>query len=347
MSYQSDVQEQPQVLHALIKTYQQQSVWSALTSLGEPRTPIILTGMGASYNALYPTWFYLNQQGRSAFHIDTSTLIHYLHALLDTPCVIIAVSQSGESIEIQRLVEQVEVRRRQEQAPCLISVTNSSSNTLAEQSDLSLVTQAGSEVGIATKTYTSSLLLLNLLAKALVGKLQAEDFERGRAIATLLQTYLAESATAIHTGFEALRTSSYVAIMGRGPALATAKNSALIFKEGVRIPAEGYSSGQFRHGPREMITPQIGAIVLTSPDHTLELNQRLASDILAYGGQLICIGQPGATGGVDIPLPIFEDPYLYPILEILPLQLLAEKLAVSKNITLGEFRWSGKVVKQE
>lgn len=347
MSYQSDLQEQPQVLRALIKTYQQHSVWSELALLDKPGTPMILTGMGASYNALYPTWFYLNQHGRLAFHIDTSTLIHYLPTLLDAPCVILAVSQSGESIEIQRLVEQVEVRRFQGYEPSLISVTNGSQNTLADQSDLSLVTQAGSEVGIATKTYTSSLLLLNFLAKALVGKLQAEDFERGSAIATTLQTYLTESATFIHEGFEALRASSYVAIIGRGPALATAKNSALIFKEGVRIPAEGYSSGQFRHGPREMITPQIGAIVLTSPDHTLELNQRLAADILAYGGQLVCIGQPAATGGVNIPLPIVEDPYLYPILEILPLQLLAAKLAVSKNITPGEFRWSGKVVEQE
>lgn len=343
MSYRSDVLEQPQVLRALIQTYRQDQVWSLLAA--HPQSPIILTGMGASYNALYPAWFYLNQQGKIALHLETSALIHYLPTLLDSPCLIVAVSQSGESIEIQRLVEQIELRRRHNRkSPVLISVTNSAQNTLAAQSDISLPTDAGPEVGIATKTYTSSLLLLNFIAKALVGNLHAQDFEMGEAIAAPMQAFLEENA--ITSAFDALESSTYVAIIGRGPALATAKNGALILKEGVRLPAEGYSGGQFRHGPREMISPNIGLIVLTSPGPTLDLNQRLASDILDYEGTLVCIGQP-ATEGINIPLATIEDTSLHPILEILPIQLLAAQLAESKKITPGEFRWSGKVVHQE
>ena len=347
MSYESNVWEQPQVLKTLIHTYQQHQVWSLLAV--HRRLPIILTGMGASYNALYPVWFYLNQQGRVAQHIETSALIHYMPALLDSPCLIIAVSQSGESIEIQKLVEQIELRRHHSgKPPLLISITNAAQNTLADHSDISLPTDAGPEVGIATKTYTSSLLILNFVGKALVGSLRDHDFERGNAIATLIQTYLNESDADIAKAFAALQTTNYIAMIGRGPALATARNGALIFKEGVRLPAEGYSGGQFRHGPREMIGPNIGLVVFTSPDQTLELNQRLATDILSYGGRLICMGQSsGSKSNIDLSLPTSEGQDLYPILEILPIQLLAARLARHRNFTPGEFRWSGKVVDQE
>lgn len=345
MSYRSDVLEQPQVLHALIQTYRQDQVWSLLATYSQKL--VILTGMGASYNALYSAWFYLNQQGKTALHIETSALIHYLPSLLDTPCIIVAVSQSGESIEIQRLVEQVETRRRPNlKSPILISVTNSAQNTLADHSDVALPTHAGPEVGVATKTYTSSLLLLNFVAKALAGQICSQDFENGDAIASTSQGILEQSHDAIAMAFNALSSSTYIAIIGRGPALGTAKNGALILKEGVRLPAEGYSGGQFRHGPREMVSAEIGVLVLTSPDLTLALNQRLASDIIEYGGVVVCIGRP-TTESIHIPLPTVKDASLHPILEILPIQLLAAQLAENKGITPGEFRWSGKVVHQE
>lgn len=345
MSYWSDVQEQPQVLHALLQTYQQGPIWSQLL-VGSGL--IVLTGMGASFNALYPAWFFLNQQGKTALHLETSTLIHYLPALLDTCEVIVAVSQSGESIEIKKLVEQLEARRQQDlKTPFLVSVTNSDQNTLADYCEVSLPTFAGSEVGIATKTYMSSMLMLNFVAKALVGQLQNQDFETGAAIATLCQDWLDKIDTGIEEAVEAFQSITYMALIGRGPALATAHNGALIFKEGVRLPAEGYSGGQFRHGPREMIADDLGLLVLTSPDTTLDLNLRLATDILGYGGRLVCIGQPGPLGGVSIRLPSTTDPLYYPILEILPIQLLAAQMASVRHLEPGEFRWSGKVVDHE
>lgn len=345
MSYRSDVLEQPQVLRMLIHTYRSHPVWFLLSTYSQ--NPVLLTGMGASYNALYPAWFYLNQQGKTALHLETSALIHYLPALIEGPGIIVAVSQSGESIEIQKLVEQIEARRHHNlKTPVLISVTNSAQNTLADHSDVSLPTAAGPEVGIATKTYTSSMLILNFVAKALAGKLQAQDFENGGEIADLTQTVLAERNAGIAAACNSLTRSTYMAIIGRGPALATAKNAALMLKEGVRIPAEGYSGGQFRHGPREMVAPTIGLIILTSPDATLDLNQRLAADIVDYGGKVVCIGQPTA-GNVHISLPKIEDTIFHPLLEILPIQLLVAQLAERREITPGDFRWSGKVVHQE
>jgi len=321
MSYQSDVFEQPQVLRTLVHTYEHHQAWPLLS-------------------------VYLNQQGKTALHLETSALIHYLPTLLEGPSIIVAVSQSGESIEIQKLVAAIEARRHYAQSPILISVTNSAHNTLADQSDVALPTTAGPEVGIATKTYTSSMLVLHFVARALAGHIQPQDFEYGVAIASQTQTLLKESQTTITTAFNTLKSSTYLAIIGRGPALATANNAALMFKEGVRLPAEGYSGGQFRHGPREMIVPNIGAIVLTSPDTTLGINQKLASDISDYGGQAVCIGHP--TPGIPhIPLPELEDMFLHPMLEILPVQLLVAQLADHRKLTPGEFRWSGKVVAQE
>ncbi|NJK40757.1 MAG: SIS domain-containing protein [Acaryochloridaceae cyanobacterium SU_2_1] len=351
MSYQSDIFDQPQLLHSLVQTYQgQDRLWSQITALGQAnKKTVILTGMGASFNALYPLWLYLNQQGCTALHIETSALIHYLPRLLATSGLLVGVSQSGESAEICRLVAEIQDQRSSGQlSPTVLAVTNGRENTLARHSDISLATQAGTEVGIATKTYTSSMLLLHFVARALIAPLQAQDFERGDAIATSLATYFHQKTAALQAAALKLQNSSYIAIIGRGPALATANNAALMFKEGIRLPAEGYSGGQFRHGPREVITADIGVIVLTSPGPTLALNQRLAADIQAYGGQLVCIGQPPGhdLNACHLPLPLVDE-FLHPLLEIAPIQLLIGQLARQQNITLGEFRWSGKIVHQE
>ncbi len=345
MSYLANILEQPEVLRSQLQTYKEHEVWQHIQQQSKQYSTVVLTGMGASFNALYPTWFYLHQQGIPAVHIEASELIHYSDSLLKQRCLLVVVSQSGTSVEIGRIIERVQDAGSQ---PFIISVTTAADNNLAQNSNLQLCTQAGAEVGVATKTYTSTLLLLYWLGRAITGQLQPDDYVKGDAIATATEKVLENWHTWIEEAYQQLQATTYVALIGRGPSLTSALNGGLILKEAVRLPAEGFSGGRFRHGPMELLSPQVGCIVFTTPGQTLALSQRLATDIAHRGGQLVTVGQDVLDAEPHAHLSLPEmDAALSPILEVLGPQLLAAKLADQKGLTPGEFRWSGKVVHTE
>jgi len=339
MSYLSNILEQPAVLQALVESYQGHSIWQALQAeMARPYRKIVLTGMGGSYYALFPTWLYLNQQGIPAIQIEASELIHYVPPMLDEHTLLVVVSQSGESIEIQRLVQAVKGR------VTLVSVTNTETNFLADHSNFPLVTRAGIEVPVATKTYTSCLALLHLLARVLTGQLQPQTFLSLSQLAEQMSVLLETSSPELDAAMEHLQNVEFLTLLGRGPALASAMNGALILKEAARLHAAGLSGGQFRHGPMEAVSPALGVILFAHQGRTTAISQRLAADISDRGGQVICIGEPtGQPGILDLGIPEVDE-FLAPLLEIVPVQLLAARLAEKAGIVPGEFRWSGKVI---
>ena len=192
--YLENILEQPQVLNALVDRFQSAALLDKLKPLWQPvqDRPVWLTGMGASDSALWPLWFYLNQCGIVAQKIETSQLIHYLPGVLQRPGLLIAVSQSGESIEIRRLMEMLQTHKAASQSagpavPTVVSVTTQPDNFLAHHSDLAFHTNAGAEVGVATKTFTATLAVLHLLGRALTQTLSPSDFQALRTVVTIHQ----------------------------------------------------------------------------------------------------------------------------------------------------------------
>ncbi|NCJ06475.1 SIS domain-containing protein [Synechococcales cyanobacterium C] len=348
MNYLANILEQPQVLRAILKTYHESPLWDELRQQCRQQLDptIVLTGMGASYNALLPTYLSLLQAGFPALRVETSELLYYVPALWQRPCCLVVVSQSGESIEIRRLLEQIQDQAEQGlPTPLLISVTNQADNHLARHSTVNLCTQAGAEVGVATKTYTSTLLLLNLMRRTILGDLQDKHYQQWYEIADAQAAFCADWEAQLAPIQDQLRVKTHWALVGRGPAIASAHSGALIFKEATRVPAEGFSGGQFRHGPFELLSPNLGVILFTT-GKTAELSQRLAQDILKAGTVPICIGNTTIPDAIQVPLPVVEE-CLQPCLEILVIQLLAAQLAALKGVTPGIFRWGTKVVQQE
>lgn len=343
MSYLSDIFQQPQVLRSLVQTYQAAPPWEQLDRiLAERQYPkLVLTGMGGSYYALYPTWLALNQAGVPTIQIQAAELVHYAPALLKDDPLLIVVSQSGESVEIQRLLEEIPGQLR------LISVTNGLENRLSRHSTLALATQAGAEVGVATKTYTSSLALLYLLGRALTQQLHPQDYDQLLQIADRTEALLDQWQDWLAPAWSHLQAAEFFALLGRGPAVASARDGALILQEAARLPAWGLSGGQFRHGPMEAISPGMGVILFANRDQTWELNQRLAIAIASHGGRVVCVGEAVADPRVvNLPIPAIGAG-LQPLVEILAVQLLAAEFAAQAGIVPGEFRWSGKVIQIE
>jgi glutamine---fructose-6-phosphate transaminase (isomerizing) len=350
MSYLSNILEQPQVLRSVAVAYKESPVWTQLAQAWSmrPSCRLVLTGLGASFNALYPARYYLHQQGVSALHLDTGELIHYLPEMLELPqpLMLVVVSQSGESIEIKRLLDQIALIRPKFK-PWVVSVTNKVGNALAQHSDLALYTQAGAEVGVATKTYTSTLAILHWLARALTGAPHPQDYLDVLQAAQQCEDLLQNWELRLDPAFEAVQQATSFALVARGPSIASACNGALGLQEAVRKPAAGFVGSQFRHGPMEMLSPQLATLLFTLPGRTLALGQSMAKDICDRSGCLVTIGSKVPDlNCAHIALPTLNE-WVSPMVDIVVIQLLVAKLAGAAGIVPGQFRWAGKVIVQE
>ncbi|MCC6628040.1 MAG: SIS domain-containing protein [Chloroflexi bacterium] len=303
---------------------------------------IVVTGMGGSYYAAIPLSLRLAAAGRPVTLLDTAELLHTASSLLASRALLVMVTQSGETIEAVRLLERAGGR-----VP-LVAVTNGRDNTVARAADYVLATAAGAERSVSGKSYVTSLLVLETLARALLGEPAPPSLWQP-AIATaraLLADWDAIEATL--AGVVGAATPLYV--LGRGASLATAGTGALTIKEAARRPAEGLSAAQFRHGPLEMIGPGMGALLLAPAGPTRSLILRLAAEMAGYGAATVVIGPPepatAAAGVTWVSTPPL-DPWLAPIAEIVPLQILSHRLARDAGHEPGRFDRMGKVTRVE
>jgi glutamine---fructose-6-phosphate transaminase (isomerizing) len=350
MSYLANILEQPKILRSVTQAHKEAPEWERLCQGWVERSlshQLVLTGLGASFNALYPARYYLHQKGIAALHLDTGELIHYLPNLLQQPLVLVVVSQSGESIEIQRLLEKIDQLGSVPSPVWIVSVTNQPGNGLDQASHLSFHTHAGAEVGVATKTYTSTLALLHCLVRAIAGDLRPQDYVDLMQVADQCEQFLHGWEDWIDPAFTAVKQATNFALVARGPSIASACNGALVLQEAARCPAAGFVGSQFRHGPLEMLSPHLATLLFTLPGRTLELSQRMAWDISDRGGCLVTLGSavPGLQN-VHVPLPELNE-WFSPMVDIVAVQLLVAKLADAAGIVPGQFRWAGKVIKQE
>ena len=142
-----------------------------------------------------------------------------------------------------------------------------------------------------------------------------------------------------------------VSLLGRGNALSSVRAGALFMREVVKFPAMDFDSAEFRHGPMEMVQGDFYSIVFAPAGRTQKLNTKLARDIVEKSGQVILItDEEGAleshSNMLQIILPQAKE-YASQLLQILPVQLLANAFAEEKQIPVGVFRWGSKIMTRE
>jgi glucosamine--fructose-6-phosphate aminotransferase (isomerizing) len=337
--YLGDILDQPR---ALAQTLVQMEIPPALEKLaarvraGEFKR-IVLTGMGASLHALYPLELQLAGAGLNVMTLETSELIHYQPRLMSEDALLVAVSQSGESAEIIRMIELNGGRA------IVVGITNEAGSTLARRAVASLVTHAGAEFSVSCKTYISALAALRLLGGVFCGDAADETLRRLNPLVRVFTAYLdcwKDRALAIADELAGVRQ---VFLLGRGPSLAAARSGALILKESVRFYSEGMSGPAFRHGPMEMLTPEVFAVVFAGADRTRDLQQNLVGDIRHAGGRAAWVSEEAAEPWT---LPAVTDDLRH-IVEILPAQMLTLGLAAQKGIEAGHFAIATKVTTTE
>jgi glucosamine--fructose-6-phosphate aminotransferase (isomerizing) len=299
---------------------------------------VVLTGMGSSFHALQPLHIELINQGLTAMMVETSELLHYKKRLFDRQALIVAVSQSGQSAELVRLLE-----INNGSSP-VIAITNTPGSPLAEQADATILTQAGREFSVSCKTYVTALMALKWLGDVVSDVDLHRSREQLQMACPAVEIYLGDWQEHVQELAEQLEGIRNLFLVGRGSSLAAVGTGALIVKESDHFPAEGMSSAAFRHGPFEMLSRETFVLVFAGEGKTRHLNQRLFDDIREQQGRAELVSDDGDFSACVLPT---APRSIHPILEILPVQMITLALAAQAGREPGRFELASKVTTRE
>jgi glucosamine--fructose-6-phosphate aminotransferase (isomerizing) len=327
---------------------QERDQMERLREAGATARTIVFTGMGSSYDACYPAVNDLAGRGVPAVLVDTAELLHFRRPILKAQTLLVIVSQSGESAEIVKLVNEL---RRQRTRPVVVSVTNGLGNDLARHADVRFDTWAGEEKGPSTKTFAASMTTLAGIARILAGDSvdTAVDHTRTAAEGAALaaERLVADAEAYAQELAELLGGRDVMVVLGRGPARAAAEMGALTLKES-GVMAESLESAMFRHGPLELAGPGMSAIVMATEPETRRLDLTLTADLVKAGAAVLVVTPDGEEPkGAHAVATGFLDRALVSAVSIVPVQLLAWKLAAVSGRRPGEYTRASKVTTRE
>ena len=337
--YFRDILAQPQALEKTLRGFECSRALKTLAArLNKGKFQrIVLTGMGASFHALHPLNLELVDHGLTPIMVETSELVHYKSRFFDPRTLIVAVSQSGRSAEMIRLLQ---INRKRS---AVIAVTNTMDSPLARRADALVLTQAGQEFSVSCKTYVAALMALRWVGDVLCERDSRRTRQELQHAAPAVSAYLAGWQSHVQSLSEELRDIRHLFLVGRGASLAAVGTGALIVKESDHFHAEGMSSAAFRHGPFEMLSREIFVLIFAGDPKTRSLNNRLFEDIQQQG-------RTGLVGG-DAPQAAFRlaavPRSIIPVLEILPVQMITLALAAQIGREPGRFELASKVTTTE
>lgn len=340
--YISDILSQPAALREAVEKFSTAPLAPIAERIQKREFDrLVLTGMGASYNAAYPACLELSRLPLPVMLVNAAELVHYMDGLIGTRTLLWANSQSGRSAELLHLLQRIE------SAPpaCILVSVNDEASPLASAANVCLPIHAGPESTVSTKTYVNTLAVDLLAAQQLVGR-AIEPLKRAMlTVANELESYLSDWQVRVDELDSLLGDFETLLLLGRGASMSAVWNGALINKEAAKFSLEGMNAAEFRHGPLELAAPGFCALIFAGSPVTSALNRKLAADILEHGGRVIWLDSKA-----DPELPTLTFPALEPvrsITEILPMQLLTLVMAKRKEVEPGLFRFIEKVTTTE
>ncbi len=294
---------------------------------------LILTGMGGSLFASYPPLLILANAGLPAMLVDSAELIHHCRGLVTPRTLVLATSQSGRSAEIVSTVALA-----QEAGASLMAVVNDLDSPLAQAAQGAVIPiHAEEEKTVSTRTYTNSLAVGQLAALSFIGGDLDRALEELKFTAAGLEEYLDAWLLQLAVIRDRIPPPRRLILLGRGPSLAAANTGALILGEAAKFAAIGMQAGEFRHGPLELVSPDLTVLLFAGPPETISLNRRLFEELDGSGARTLWIAPSYAAASPNsLPLPPSQGIGL-PLAEILPIQLLSIHIALERNLQPGRF----------
>ncbi|GAB4389691.1 glutamine--fructose-6-phosphate transaminase (isomerizing) [Albidovulum sp.] len=315
---------------------------------------LTLVACGTAYFACLTAKYWFESLAGLPCEVDIASEFRYREPPLPARSDAVFVSQSGETADTLAAL-----RYCKDKVGRIVSVVNVPTSSIARESDVALPILAGVEVGVAsTKAFTCQLSVLLLMAlKAGHDRGRIDDAALAGHVAALQtlpglmnQALAAEPAVAALA--QAVAEAQDVLFLGRGPMFPLALEGALKLKEISYIHAEGYASGELKHGPIALIDKTVPVVVLAPRDALFDKTVSNMQEVMARHGRVILITDPAgaeaAGQGTWRTLRMPEaPPLLAPILYALPAQLLAYHAAVAKGTDVDQPRNLAKSVTVE
>ncbi|MBP8236993.1 MAG: glutamine--fructose-6-phosphate transaminase (isomerizing), partial [Pseudomonas sp.] len=294
-----------------------------------------IVACGTSYHAGMVARYWLEGLAGIPCQIEVASEFRYRKVVVQPDTLFVSISQSGETADTLAAL-----RNAKEHAPgqggylASLAICNVGISSLVRESDLTLLTQAGPEIGVAsTKAFTTQLVALMLLTLALgqvrgtLDKaLQAELVDELRRLPTRLGEALAMDSV-VEKVSELFAEKHHSLFLGRGAQYPVAMEGALKLKEISYIHAEAYPAGELKHGPLALVDSDMPVVTVAPNNELLEKLKSNLQEVRARGGELLVFAdeQAGMSNGEGthvVNMPHIHDA-LAPILYTIPLQLLS------------------------
>jgi len=314
---------------------------------------IHILACGTSYHAGMVARYWIESLAAIPVAVEIASEYRYRTPAVPDGTLMLAISQSGETADTLAALELASDRRYVGR----LGICNVPESAITRVCDEVLMTRAGLEIGVAsTKAFTTQLTVLLLLAAALARENGIAKEALREVVESLggvvqearevlaLDDAIAEIATRIADKQHAL-------FLGRGPEFPIALEGALKLKEVSYIHAEGYAAGELKHGPLALVDEDLPVIVSASSNHLLEKLKSNLHEVRARGGQVVVFADRNVTldssDGIEvIHLPIRHST-ASPIVQVLPLQLLAYHVGVLRGTDVDQPRNLAKSVTVE
>ncbi|MDP4574686.1 glutamine--fructose-6-phosphate transaminase (isomerizing) [Qipengyuania sp. G39] len=355
---QKEIFEQPTVVAQTLGSYLRQSDNSvALPQFDFDISRIrrvTIVACGTSFYAGMVAKYWFEQFARVPVDIDVASEFRYREPVLEEGGLSLFISQSGETADTLAAL-----RHCKEAGQTIAAVVNVPTSSMAREADLLLPTHAGPEIGVAsTKAFTCQLAVLAALAAHMAVKkgLMSREEEQ-EVVAHLLEAPACLNAALDHDDDIAamaplIAPARDVLYLGRGPDFPMALEGALKLKEISYIHAEGYASGEMKHGPIALIDEDVPVIVLAPSGPLFEKTVSNMEEVRARGGQVVLISdregleQAGEGCLATIEMPKVH-PLIAPLVYAVPVQLLAYHVACVKGTDVDQPRNLAKSVTVE
>ena len=329
-------------MRCALETYRQKQYPEIVAGLPIQRfKKIVFTGMGSSFFVCNNAVTLLRRNGFYAYSIPASQLLHYEVESIDHDTLLVMVSQSGRSGEIVELSEKLK-------GQCFIlALTNDAESPLGLASDCILNLCIESEKAVSTRTYLAPLLILYIMAKVFTGTWKEELYFGIEDTITALEESL-NHFDAMSTELKAfLGNPPYISLIARGNSLSTSEAGALFIKEVAKYPSIAFDSGQFRHGPFEMLDKNFASFIFAPSDKSYEMQIRLAGDIADRGGKVALITDEILPNrdNIFIIKQRYPVPELVDVINVVPVQLFGNYIAKHKGLEVGAFIYSNKITR--
>jgi len=283
-------------------------------------------GCGSSYHACLAGSYLFSKIAKVHMNAILASEFEHYEDLLTGDTLVLAISQSGETADVLDAVNAAKRRGSK-----VVGIVNREGSILTRESDTLLMMNSGLELCVlSTKTYTSQVVLMAMLAYALADKYEDGLKKLGSLYLDIFNLTSRSMREYLEQLAELLYDKDHIYLIGRELQYATALEAALKIKEVSYIHAEAFAGGELKHGPLALIEEGTPCIVFVAAETKSKILAN-AEEVKSRGGYIIGVG-PEREEIFDFWIKVPEAEELNPIIQIIPMQVLAYELAVLRGL---------------